>query len=682
MATVDKVLPLSKKMAKLQVLHISRPLNITDSQLENTVLFIKQNREAFPGKQLTIHFTNGWVIPNVFKGASRDKDVRDRLFQFMKPSIAIYEAAREPKTIYATSIPYFYQNADEIYLDRLRQLVDLDENRHDQDEGPSMDSFLKRCTGVRELEIRVGSPNMLSWAADEALKSSGSQLILPRNPGHETASSESVLDMFESIRVTNDEDGHLSQQSQLDVAQLSTKTLQRVETVKLMSSHPYRFGLQTFNDALVAFSSSLRDISLEVIPDREDILLPTPDNVMKSLELRTVPWANQTGSWPLLLPHLRSINIKLSQVASIQIGSFAQSPSLEELCIQFGNIRSRDLLQNGDHLPEVSSDVRWQQAKIDKTLFPMWSLPRLRILKLLDSAATRFDFASLSSMKSLERLEILVSDYDLLIGYQDYKDIQSRIWKERLLEPEKEYGRYKPLDTVKPWMWPLPQLKRLDLTGPVVTMFSLDWLLVCPRLEKLELSCLGDQSEINCIPFFAKCIEKQENSSSSGNSNGDNKPYLDSRLESIELRDLEISSENVTRLLTIYAPLLHTLHLEHVNSNDGWPIMEGIRNADRINSAYRSLEYKRRSEGQGNGKENEINESRLPGLKLTSVIGSHYFNKTERRKLRLELINDDQEYKYREAGVRVYMTLSQSFVDENDKYALNTSEDDEEDEYY
>jgi hypothetical protein len=106
---------------------------------------------------------------------------------------------------------------------------------------------------------------------------------------------------------------------------------------------------------------------------------------------------------PFPLPHLKKIAVRFYQVASVQVGSFSQCPNLEEIRIQFGDVVVLEmhpdvLLKPSSSIPiapENMGDMRYQQARIDRSLFPVWNLPHLQILVL----GNRFELWRWSSPK-------------------------------------------------------------------------------------------------------------------------------------------------------------------------------------------------------------------------------------------------------------------------------------------
>ncbi|KAG0007507.1 hypothetical protein BGZ80_004590 [Entomortierella chlamydospora] len=479
-ANAQRFLPFSKEMPKLHTLCLDRYSKMTASHLKNTVLFIKQNQETFPNKPpLYIQFgLDQWDLPeesysslgnNSLKTALAEiKCRRDELFQYMKPLITIHEAVGEPPFFNISNIPYFYEHADGIKLNRLWGLSDFDENRIDQGEGPAIEPSLRRCSALKVLWIGAGSPDILSWAANEVMGTDG---FLALESGNESMSNTNVLEKIEPIKISNDSKQHSQQNPQTRVAQLQVKILGCIESLSIRSSRPYRFGLQIINDASIAFSTSLRVIGITAGDDHYFSSSDVPavvrrQHFKKSFQLHDVSSANGVGSWPFFMPRLQKIHINLSRVASIQVGTFDQSPNIEDIDIEFGSVTAYDCRPSDDRpLPPPESDeyldYRWLQPKIDKSLFPIWNLQKLKKLKLYNLAASRFDFASLSNTPCLEKLDLgaYYIRADPLIGVNEYKNIQIRVWKERLtLGTDNDTTRYKPAAAARPWMWPLPVL--------------------------------------------------------------------------------------------------------------------------------------------------------------------------------------------------------------------------------
>ncbi|KAF9169394.1 hypothetical protein BGX20_010382 [Mortierella sp. AD010] len=475
-ANAQRFLPFSKEMPKLRTLCLDRCSKMTASHLKNTVLFIKQNQETFPNKPpLYIQFgLDKWDLSqesynslgnsNLKTTLAEIKCRRDELFQYMKPLITIHEAVGEPPFFNISNIPYFYEHADGIKLNRLWGLFDFDENRIDQGEGPAIEPFLRRCFALKILCIGAGSPDILSWAANEVVDTNE---FLTLESGNESVSNASVSEKIEPIKISNDSKQHPQQNPRTSVAQPQAKILGCIESISIRSSRPYRFGLQVMNDASIAFSTSLRVIGISAGGDTYFSSSDVPavvrrQHFKKSFQLHDTPSANGVGSWRFFMPRLQKIHIKLSCVASIQVGTFDQSPNIEDIDIEFGSVTAYDCRPSDDRpLPPLESDeyldYRWLQPKIDKSLFPIWNLHKLKNLKLYNLAASRFDFASLSNTPCLEKLDLGAYYFraDTLIGVNEYKNIQIGVWKDRLrLGTDTGTGRYKPAAAARPWILP------------------------------------------------------------------------------------------------------------------------------------------------------------------------------------------------------------------------------------
>ncbi|KAF9109968.1 hypothetical protein BGX27_006945 [Mortierella sp. AM989] len=502
MTFAESYLPFAKDLEKLSTLDISRPYSaLTNIRLQKTVQFIKLNQAAFPAKPpLDIKFGEWYIDEDEDEDEDDDDDYfesssyyydkleksRGLSYRYLSPRIAIFEAVGHPKSLNVSDLPRFYEQALRIKCDKISTLIDHDEHRMSSGEGPAMAAFLKRCVKLRSLGLAVGSTTMLSWAANEVLKTWG--LTRSELPGPNVQQDSTPI--------------------------YPTGMLNSLEVLGLSFKHSYRSALYVLNDAMVAFSSSIRSVDIdgqfgenpfrEGIPPEEE-----SSRAIKSFKLRKLPWANQIGEWPLLLPHLQTLMINLHDVACIQVGSFSQCPNLECLRIHFGGVRSPldkpDDKTIARHLKSGGVKSEWIQADTDYTLFPIWNLPKLKELELHKLAALRFDFASLSSMKQLKSLDLIaVSFMDIypqetfdMAAYQDY---QSRIWKERLSQQPSDEQKTSAIRSVE---WSLPALEKLTLKGSPATMFHLDWLNGCPNLRTLSLDSDDKALSIDHSPFFA-----------------------------------------------------------------------------------------------------------------------------------------------------------------------------------
>ncbi|KAF9109967.1 hypothetical protein BGX27_006944 [Mortierella sp. AM989] len=690
-----RLLPFSMKMAKLQTLQIHRDI-MADSYLENTILFIKQNQSSYPRKpSLDIALEGNWYYndddfddldtnDSITVHNAKVKRRRERIYSYMKPAAAIYKAVGRPRSITVTNFPRFYEDARELKLDRLRELCDEDIDRIDQEEGPDMEAFLRRCANLRKLSLSVGNPDLLTWAAAEALSSGGLSLDAITRP-------ESSAGLHFA---TNPSYWSISQQPQQQEdlpPQLSSNLLRHLENLDLWTERPYRFAISALNDAMVAFSSSLQTVTVGGYNnyDYEYPEVPAAAEIAqieKSYELQSISWANQIGNWPVFLPRLLSLEVNFSQVAYIQIGSFSQCPRLRELSIHFGDVRSTECRPSGDMpSPLYGSreymDPRWQQTTMDRSLFPVWNLGKLVRLGLHDLAAWKFDFASLANMQSLEYLYVSIqNDLPALQNVKEYKNIQFEGWDQRT-SAELEYG-HGTYGSNRSGQWALPELKILELEGPPATMFSLDWLLVCPKLETVKLENSKQPQNIYHKILFASSSDQQEVPENSSNCD-EIGPYLESQLTSIELIGPWLMTEkDTTRLLTVYAPFLEELRIErlHVHVKQGGLLfLNAVKEADDINEAY-IAGMKDETRGcqlqASTNLETAIGQSRLPGRRLKLITARYTIGKRQRSQLGLNVVQPEEERLFADQNIRLYGMANQILVRLADNDRIKKGEQD------
>ncbi|KAG0011716.1 hypothetical protein BGZ80_000462 [Entomortierella chlamydospora] len=656
MAKAHKYLPLSAKMAKLQVIHIRRLDAMPDSHLENTILFIKQNLTAFPEKrQLNIEFDGTWYLldedeeDNITDHSLTDlntynagrRNYRERCSRFMQPAIKIYEALGRPEQMQASYIPKFYDLTKHIDLDRLRSFSDEDLERIDQGERAGMEAFLRRCDDLKELNLGVGNHDVLSWAAADT-------------------------------RITT--------------SPPFRRALKNLETLELRTSRSYNFVIHALSDAVDAFSTSLRKIQVKFRNDFDD-QIPYPlrnAQTMESLRLQRLAPATTIGDWSVLLPNLRIFKINLKGVASINVGSFDQCPNLSILEIRFGCLDSDECRPRGSaplSIPEHEPlSLKWRQPEIDCTLFPKWSLPNLKQLKLYDLAAMRFNLTSLTTMARLQTL-IIEIDPRLCCG-QDL-DIRSHRLNIPMLQPTA---------TPDSRSWRrcyLPELKEISLKGPHSALIDLDCLRSLPRLESIRLNNFGGKQEMrrhitdgfDSIFCPTDSQAEGENTDYSPQSNGarsvdNDTPFLESRLRKFKLEgDWLMSGQVATSLLTTYAPLLERLSVYGLTNGtrDGYTFLEAIHNADKINKAYevaaRSTSKDYISSRPPDMKNNQ--RGSLPGRNLITAKCRYSVSKEDMRSLGLREIMYGERTKYKKNGVRMYSLLDRHVIRQEDYDSLD-----------
>ncbi|KAF9196037.1 hypothetical protein BGZ49_002917 [Haplosporangium sp. Z 27] len=750
MSEAHRYLPLSIKLANIQTLYLSRPKSMANCHLENTVLFIKQNRAAFPNKRtLDFKWLNAWCLSDdKSKEGLHDmmdlstyivkrKKCREDIFQYMSPAISIYEAVKRPSAILATNIPNFYEHAMEIELDRLKVFEDEDLERTEQGEGQKKMEFLRRCENLSELYLGVDSHDVLSWIVSEAR---------------------------DSVSVSR------------------SRPLRNLKDLGLWSSHSYNSAIQVFNDAMIAFSTSLQSIILRVSQDYDEDKLPIVirnARTMRSLQQQQLTSATSIGDWTCYLPWLRAICIDLEGVASIKVGSFKQCPNLETLklgfyCQDISLCRLKGIAPSS--LPETGEllDPRWAQAEMDYTLFPIWNLPRLKQLELIGMAALRFDLRSLLSAQRLESLTMDSSQVSLgrdsleeciprehsILSLQlsispDYKpgktdgihDSDSKIawelpdrspsvspsmdffsiWslpKLRRLElygmaalgfefkfligmqcldtlnlnagremlSGQEYDKYIahqyqiPVsllcdescykgeriyelfesDSKKAWI--LPELRTMDLSGPPADLFYLDLLKSLPKLESLTITnSMHQKSSISM--FFGSNYISQQNSTDKTITDDfelGNAPNSEGCLRRCVLTsNLPISTQDITRLLTIYAPFLEVLALRRFHVGDfenGYEVLEAIKSVDNLDITYTKI----LGTGATSGSQPRKTCRPNPGQKLTAVCYPCSIDKEQQKKLELQQITHHDKAVFNHYGLRYYDLSTDLYVRQKD----------------
>jgi hypothetical protein len=105
-------------------------------------------------------------------------------------------------------------------------------------------------------------------------------------------------------------------------------------------------------------------------------------------------------------------------------------------------------------------------------------------------AAVFFDFQSLLTMESLKELSLTEGHY-YLVGVDWYQITQASHLRENEARSDGENP---------PWVWELPHLESLTLTGLPAMMFSLDWLFALPSLKRVHLESLK-KSHLRNIDF-------------------------------------------------------------------------------------------------------------------------------------------------------------------------------------
>ncbi|KAF8960858.1 hypothetical protein BGZ46_001474 [Entomortierella lignicola] len=750
----QKYLPLSKKLASIQLIYLSRKREMPCDCLENTILFIKQNQETFPQKStLDVQFSSDWFIydedfidesdlTDLSSFISWRNNYREQSSRYTKPVVSIYKAIQKPSMLTATRIPNFYEHVKDMELLRLKKFEDNCLDRTKYDEAPQREDFFRRCENLRDLQLGVDNHKIFSWAVDEAK----------------------------------------------DSKSLSTgRPLGNLETLNLWTDRSYSLAIQAFNDAMFAFSKTLQSISLNVDLDYDKDSIPIEirnARTMEAILLHQRPTAISIGDWPCILPCLRTINIRLDDVASIKVGSLNRCPNLESLGFRYGFTSQADNQGRPEGIaptafPESGGllDPRWAQVEMDCTLFPtwsllrlkrldlggmaamkfdvrsnmprlesltldtrreklyganldsyisyqycdsseqppissdykqgrtngtldfgstgamerprpylhlfpIWSLPRLTYLELWGISALKFNFHSLAGMQSLCTLKLDTQKETLLAQeLDDYIARQhgisnSQLYNETIHEPRLINGIF---DSDVTKIWRLPELKSLYLNGVPSSLFYLDLLKSFPKLESLILDGTDGKREVSRYSLFRSnseayqshrqqdALDKETNFRDHGHSKaaGDN-IYLDSRLKRFTiLGNWTMSRQDITSLLTIYAPFLEKLNLKGLGDEDSQEAKEligAIKDADDINLAYSEVE-------NNNGSELlalKSSQRSIPGRNLKLISTALAISDEDQKKLGLRKIKYEEMRVFDHYGIRQYLSKHFIFVQQED----------------
>ncbi|KAG0372920.1 hypothetical protein BGX24_012401 [Mortierella sp. AD032] len=474
-----KYLPMATKLAKLKVLNPYRDDSLPDQHLQDTIAFIHLHQSTFPGKPcLQLKFDYQWSGDDTTVFTSI-KESRSSGFSKMKSKLELYKAIGEPEFLEIGYIPGFYGQAGDIGTGRLLKLDDEDEFRIDMSEGADMEAFLRRCRRLETLGMRVGHPHMFSWAAQHARDHADGQT------------------------------GH--------VRAISTDILPRLDDLNLWSDRPYRFSIHTLNDSMVAFAKSLGKVSISnnhEFSNRDQNTNPWNSWILqkddeKSRMIRTSPLANKIGDWPFPFPKLKSLTINLRCTSYIQIGSLDQCFNLEELDIRYGAVGEapRAVGPNDD---DPTADPR-RQAPLDPSLYPKWTLPKLKTLHLDGAPALLFNYDSLEGMPNLENMTLTCRSKKKVDMEERLKDIprlslhtssfcstfatqestpadNSDSAASTTSDDSAQFTSTSSKGTIWTRTWTLPKLKTLEMDGPPATVFTFDWLKGCPSLKSVALT--------------------------------------------------------------------------------------------------------------------------------------------------------------------------------------------------
>ncbi|KAF9432925.1 hypothetical protein BGZ76_010132 [Entomortierella beljakovae] len=632
---IGNFLPFSAKLSKLQSIHLGHDRDNVDPYLEDMLSFIALHQSTFSYKKsINFEFNMGWDhglsgVGFLPKGVDlevffqRWEECRARNLTRQRPMIAIIKAVKRPRKLKVSMVPNFYKIAEDLEADQLLELWDTDEGRFDAGEREAMNAFFRRCKNLKTLKFKVIHHDAFAWV-DE---------------GNQGVSGEHAL--------------------------------MKLENLTIWSSEVCHAAIKAMNDAMEIFSSSLRNVMLWHSFSVDERDLPNVYRnirTLSSLELQRIPSACTIGEYPLLLPNLTNLKIELRHTVCVNVGSFGNCPNLEDLWIEFGyGNHHTELRPEGDEptiLPDtdVLLDPLWKQVTNDLTLFPVWNLPRLKRLTLVDKAAARFNFASLPTMRCLQELKLDTTVYTYPEeSIVDYVNRQHKIIIDPTSTPlhlglNQHSGIFGSYTNQK---WTLPSLTSIYMSGLPPLIFRLDYLRLFPKLKSLVLWNSCKSAEVYRYPSYVVVdpesgIESLRDHDPITDSTNDT-PFLESQLQEFTLMgDLTMSSRNITNLVTIYAPFLEKLEMGQYhcnNSTNGYRMLKAFNNADNKNSVYESL---RLLETGSLNKSNMTGEGSLPGRKLLSVACYYSLDEQVINRLGFVIIGQSEQGAYHEKRLRTY----------------------------
>ncbi|KAF9582980.1 hypothetical protein BGW38_010484 [Lunasporangiospora selenospora] len=362
----------------------------------------------------------------------------------------------------------------------------------------------------------------------------------------------------------------------------------RLSKLTLMTSRYYKVLVGALNDAISEFGSSLTTVSATIPVRWMDTRLPSEIHDSCPIDYRHTARCNAIGYWSA--PFLRTIDINLSGMPSLDVGDFSGCPQLETLRICFhiegGVSNSSDSpldVPQGPELPDWLDPFK---------LFPKWTLPKLRELRLTNMAALRFNFESFEDgMPNLMTARLIAQETQSIVPNFVYRvprlskhvgsnsigsmvgplipNLESQQEPPCSHQPKEEFhqGQHIQPDTSKMWTerWHLPKLRELELLGPSACVFTRDRFMDLPMLRSLKLGC----NELLGQRITKKVIGKHFDTPLYGSDEGIiaspwiDRPFLESKLETVSIRGiLGMTEDSISRILTLYAPNLRILTIE------------------------------------------------------------------------------------------------------------------------
>ncbi|KAF9950572.1 hypothetical protein BGZ72_007794 [Mortierella alpina] len=347
LSSLHKFIPLATRFTNLSMLRLPMDESLPDSQIRDLIAFLQNHQSAFPRKcRLALEFHDEHRIAD-------DMPPRERrllLFARARPMLASFKTQERPSTLDVSHIPRFYDNCDEISTSDLRCFVDEDEERYLVEGYAGQERFLERCDVLESMELVLHDARMFSWAVNRMSQESPPPLPNLRKLAFRL--SGTVRQMSIALK---------------DVALVWGRSLERIEC---------------------SWQATYESLPRHAI-DQDQALAHVPDS-------------NKIGLWSL--PALRTIVLGVKFNTALEVGTFSGCPALETLVIHMDSSRSS---WNNTSTTEPSHDQSHRNALPTAAEFARWTLPNLRELELTGYAALLFDYASLRSMRKLNRLSLI-----------------------------------------------------------------------------------------------------------------------------------------------------------------------------------------------------------------------------------------------------------------------------------
>ncbi|KAG0087976.1 hypothetical protein BGZ93_009040 [Podila epicladia] len=502
-------LPFADKLSHLEILWLRRELHETlpATHLHYSASLIVKNRTSFPMKKpLDLRLDTGWDCPLAEEGDMSVQEKQDLVRKYQEPRVALYEALGSPTIMDATDIPRFYDMCKNIGLDSLKILKDFNSARLEKGEGPSQETFLKRCHQLRDLHISVGSLGLFSWAVkyqpNDALQA------IPGN---------------------------------------FLRSLQYIE----LDNH---VDLTVLNNVAVAFGKSLRGIRARTKISATAFSLDDPLRPSRQSRL---------GDWNL--PFIREIHFELQCFHGIYLGDFSQCPQLEKLVlIIYGKLVTRtsltDTTVEHGYLAPVWNLTCLKFLQVCEAASIMFNYDSLDHMPRLESLVMISKYEYLEPHILMPRLSRHLcvgtpsSRINAKVGQEDTK------WKDQwdALPKLRNLRLYGPPSAVFcfNWLKGLPSLQMLQLSNNL------------QPYRRIPLSSLSQNSTIvPTVPSMDLQPESGVDNTDDSGFDSEMAPLVESKLVNVHFEGRwAISEHDLDKVLSFYAPNIQRLSLSKIHA--------------------------------------------------------------------------------------------------------------------